>query len=138
MNFYELLKRLEATLGYHQIPLNPSARGIKDLFECSPLHHELITRLAQAIYTRNSCRKITDNVYREPSFNALSPIRLEVLRSPRSDVDVHRLVEELCVVLDRIFRESRSTPPAVPARKPSAQVIAIEPFRRSRRLKSLA
>ncbi|MFQ5551563.1 MAG: hypothetical protein ACE5FJ_10045, partial [Gemmatimonadales bacterium] len=62
MNFKELVHNLENHIGYHQIPINPGATGPKDLFECSPLHHELMTDLVQAIFKQNRCRKLTDPV----------------------------------------------------------------------------
>ena len=49
MNFKELLSHLEERLGYHQFPVNPAATNIKDVFEGSPLHHDIMTRLVRAL-----------------------------------------------------------------------------------------
>ena len=141
MNFVELMRHLETRLGYHQIPLNPAARGIKDLFENSPLHHDLITRLAKAIFSENQCRRLEDPVARDVTFRALSPIRLEALRSNSTDIDLYRLVDELCSALEQIFAsesgvQSKRTAPRGP--KNQAEVISLEPFLRVRRIKSWA
>lgn len=136
MTFLELFKALESDLGYHQVPLNHAATGLKDLFDSSPLHHDFMKRLAQTIYTANACRRVTDPVDRAATFEAVGPLRGEVLRSERTDVDLFHVLEELCVALDRSF----GVAPAVrepPKRVQLAQVIELAPFRR-RRLRSLA
>lgn len=137
MTFLELLRKLEAQLGYHQVPLNPGAKTLKDLFESSPLHHEFTKRLAQSIYSGNRCRRLNDPVERETTFDAVAPLRVEVLRSERTDVDLYRLIEELCVALDRIFGPLDPSPTARPESPAPAQIIELAPFRR-RRIKSLA
>lgn len=136
MTFLELFKALELELGYHQVPLNHAATSLKDLFDSSPLHHDWMKRLAQAIHTGNRCRHLSDPVERERTFEAVAPLRVEVLRSERTDVDLFHVVEELCVVLDRIFGPVPAAR-AAPKRHEPAQVIDLAPFRR-RRLKSLA
>ena len=136
MTFLELFKALESDLGSHQVPLNHAATGLKDLFDSSPLHHDFMKRLAQAIYTANACRRVDDPVERAATFGAVGPLRVEVLRSERTDVDLFHVIEELCVVLDRSFGTAPVAPP-LPKRVQLAQVIELAPFRR-RRLKSLA
>jgi len=137
MTFLELLKELEARLGYHQIPLNAGATSLKNLFESIPLHHDFMRRLAQAIYSANRCRTLRDAVEREATFEAFAPLRLEALRGERTDVDLVRMIEELCVALDQIFGP---VAPARARRKLSvpAQVIDLARFRRRRWLKSPA
>lgn len=136
MTFLELLKKLETHLGYHQMPLNAAAKNVKEIFESSPLHHDLMKRLVQSIYSGNHCRRLSDPVERDTTFEAVAPLRLEVLRSERTDVDLYRLIEELCVALDRSFGPL-ARPPEEPKPASAAQVIQLAPFRR-RRLKSLA
>jgi hypothetical protein len=143
MNFKELMQQLESRLGYHQIPLNPAARGIKDIFENGPLHHDLVTRLVKAIFTENKCQRLEDAVAREATFRALSPIRLEAIRSNSTDVDLFNLVDDLCRAVERIFAIEPGGPPGgneTPegGTKPSAEIIPLEPFLRERRLKSWA
>lgn len=143
MNFTELMQQLEQHLGYHQIPLNPAARGIKDIFEGSPLHHDLVTRLAKAIYTENRCRRLGDPVTREATFNALSPIRLETLRSASTDIDLFHFVENFGDAIEKIFfsnaaRHHEIGGPAAVSEKPQAEIISIKPFLRARRLKTWA
>lgn len=137
MTFIELLRKLEARLGYHQFPLNPAAKSLKDLFECSPLHHELAVRLAQSIFVANGCRRLTDPVGRDATLDAVAPIRLQVLQSERTDVDLYRLIEELCATLADLFGERARLQPREAAR-PTAQIISFAPFRANRRLKSWA
>ncbi|MBI3899362.1 MAG: hypothetical protein HY308_13840 [Gammaproteobacteria bacterium] len=138
MKFFELMQQLEAHLGYHQIPLNAGATNLKNLFECSPLHHELMMRLTQAIYSGNRCRRLSDNIEHNVTFEAIGPIRLQVLQSPQTDVDLFRLINELCVIVDRSFgpaaphRTDEDVPPT------NAQIIELAPFRRQRRLKTWA
>ncbi|HEX9812644.1 MAG TPA: hypothetical protein VGA88_11260 [Burkholderiales bacterium] len=131
MNYLELLQQLEAHLGYHQLPLNPAATAIKDLFESSPLHHDFSKRLAQSIYSGNRCRSLTDDVERAATFDAVAPLRLEALRHNRTDVDLVRTIEELCVALNTIFGDGEAAPKRSPPTE-SGQVIDITPFRRRR------
>lgn len=138
MNFRELLQKLEARVGYHQVPLNPAARSLKDLFECSPLHPELVVRLAQAIHAENGCRGLNDPVYRHATFDAFAPIRSQTLNAKHTDVDTYRLIDELATAIERAFRlpvdAGERIAAALPVRK-SAEIIALASFRRSRRLK---
>ena len=143
MNFKEFMQQLETRLGYHQIPLNPTARGIKDIFEGSPLHHDLVTRLVRAIYAENRCRRLTDAVNRESTFNALSPIRLETLRSQSTDVDLFDLVEAFGDAITKSFADDAAyhrPPPETREfeERSEAEVIRLEPYLRERRLKSWA
>ena len=143
MNFVEFLQKLEERLGYHQIPVNPAAAGIRDIFECAPIHHDLMTRLVRTIYAQHACRKLTDPVNREDTFTALDSIRKEVLNSNKTDVDAYRLMEELCAAIDAVFNEGLTDTPLAESStrqndKPRAEVIQLDPFRRNRRLKSWA
>lgn len=140
MNFLELLRALETRLGYHQVPLNPRARGIRDLFEGGPLHHELVVRLMRAIYARNKCQHLTDPVNREATFAALGPIRLEVLRAPHTDIDVYRLMDDLCLAVEQAFRESAggASQPRVADKPVGARIIPFAPFLRMRQFKTPA
>lgn len=150
MNFLALLAHLEERLGSHQLPLNPRASGLRDLFDGIGLHHPLMQKVVRAIYEQNGCRRLTDPVDRHATLNALGPIRLEMLRAHSTDVDLYRLLEELCVAAADAFAEDKpvgapamtnaqSNPPrpadlaSAPSAQPSAQVIALEPFRRRRR-----
>lgn len=139
MNFKELLAQLEEHLGYHQFPVNPAATNIKDVFDGSPLHHDMMTRLVRAIYVSNACRRLTDPVTLDKTLSALTPIRVEALRSARTDVDLYRLLDELGGALGEIFAEStiaEKTAPA-PARR-TAEIIPLAAYRMQRRLKSSA
>lgn len=137
MNFLELMRTLETRLGYQHLPLNPSARGIKDIFDSSAVHHELMTRLVRAIFAANRCQRLTDAVTHSATFNALGPLRLETLRSGTTDVCTYRFLEELCRALDGAFADV-SVPRAAKPRPtaPTAAVVSLDAARRSRWLRS--
>ena len=139
MNFKELLEQLEERLGYHQFPVNPAATNIKNVFEGSPLHHDMMTGLARAIYVSNACRRLTDPVNLEKTLLALAPIRQQALRSAAADVDIYRLLDEMGIALNEIFADNNTPikPVAVPARR-TAVIIPLAPYRRQRQLKSSA
>jgi len=139
MNFKELLAQLEEHLGFHQFPVNPASTHIKDVFDGSPLHHDMMTRLVRAIYVSNACRRLTDPVTLDKTLSALTPIRLEALRSATTDVDLYRLLDELSGALGEIFSENVTAEktPATPARR-TAEIIPLAAYRMQRRLKSSA
>ena len=139
MNFKELLAQLEERLGYHQFPVNPAATNIKNVFDGSPLHHDMMTRLVRAVYVSNACRHLADPVNLDKTLKALAPIRQEALRATAADVDIYRLLDEMGVALNEIFAEGKAVEkkPAPPARR-TAEIIPLGPYRRQRRLKSSA
>ncbi len=133
MNFLELLQALEHRLGYQHLPVNPRASTLKRIFECSPVHHELMYRIVHALYYTNGCEKLTDVVGRDACFEAVGPVRQNALRTPTADVDAYRLLDELCHALDEIFAVERAPPPnAVAEEKPPAAVIRFDAARRCR------
>ena len=139
MNFKELLAQLEERLGYHQFPVNPAATNIKDVFEGSPLHHDMMTRLTRAIYVSNACRRLTDPVNLDKTLLALTPIRQEVLRAARTDVDLYRVLDELGTALNKIFVEGTPVIKVVaPVIRRTAEIIPLSAYRHLRRLKSSA
>ena len=139
MNFKELLEQLEERLGNHQFPVNPAATNIKDVFDGSPLHHDLMTRLVRAIYVSNACRRLTDPVTQEKTYLALTPIRQEALRAARTDIDLYRVLDELGNSLNKIFAESADVKkPASPAVRRTAEIIPLSAYRHLRKLKSSA
>jgi hypothetical protein len=135
MNFKELVEHLESCIGYHQIPINPTATGTKDLFESCPLHHELMTDLMRAIYEENGCCKLTDPVSRKHTHDAVAPIRLQVLRSAKTDIDKFDLIESFCTAIEQAFAVDDHQPHITDMRQPTqesaktAQVIPLEKFR---------
>lgn len=108
MNFKELVLHLENHIGSHQIPVNPAATGTQDLFEGCPLHHELMTELMRAIFEENGCRTLTDTVGRKQTYQAVAPIRLQVLRSAKTDVDKFHLIESFCGAIEQAFGDAES------------------------------
>jgi hypothetical protein len=135
MNFKELVLHLESCIGYHQIPVNPTATGTKDLFESCALHHELMTDLMRAIYQENGCCKLTDPVSRRRTHDAIVPIRLEVLRSAKTDIDKFDLIENFCTAIEQAFTADDRQPHIANMRQSTkesartAQVIPLAKFR---------
>ena len=139
MNFKELLAQLEEHLGYHQFPVNPAATNIKNIFDGSPLHHDLMIGLARAIYVANACRRMTDPVDLDKTLRALAPIRQEALRSAGTDVDLYRLLDDLGVALNEIFAENKAAIKSSGLQnRRTAEIIPLAPYRRQRQLKSSA
>lgn len=139
MNFKELLEQLEERMGYHQFPVNPAATNIKDVFEGSPLHHDIMTRLVRAIFVSNACRRLTDPVNLDRTLLALTPIRQEVLRAARTDVDLYRVLDELGAALNKIFAEGSDVKKgASPVIRRTAEIIPLSAYRHLRKLKSSA
>lgn len=138
MKLLDLLCALEQRLGYNHLPVNAQATSIKDIFESSPVHQELMTQLVRAIYTANACRTLAHPVLRNETFAAFAPIRLEALRSSKCDVDTHRLIDELCNALEQIFAAETVTARPVPAKSgdPTGEVITLDAVRRRRILKT--
>ncbi|MHB1586604.1 MAG: hypothetical protein ACYCRH_06865 [Acidiferrobacteraceae bacterium] len=139
MTFLQLMQALERRLGYHQLPLNPNARHLRDLFESVALHHDLALRLAHEIYRHNRCQKTGGLVQRGPTLEAIMPVRREVLQACNTDIDVFRFIEAFCEGVERILQppllEHKSTAPP-PAS--ADNVISFERFRNRLRMKSLA
>jgi hypothetical protein len=129
MTFKELLETLERQFGSHQFPLNPAARGIKDVFESSPLHPDLVTRLTREIFSGNRCQTLGDAVTRDDTLAALTKLRLEVLKARTTDIDARRFVDDLGGSLERIFA-APPKPAVAPTPKPIADVIEMKRFRR--------
>ena len=103
MTFRELIEQLAKRIGQHQLPVNAAATEMRGFIDSSAVHYELVTQIVTAIFTGNRCRRLTDPVSRDATFESIEPIRLAVLRSPKTDVDAHALVENLCTEVARIF-----------------------------------
>jgi hypothetical protein len=143
LTFAQFVRHLERRLGHHQLPLNPSATGIQDLFESCALHHELMMRLVQEIYKKNKCEKLSDTVTRSATFDAVAPIRLEILRGPHTDIDLYNLMEDLCAAINAAFGgdptrpQSKKTPiPSHGVAQDTQRVVELSRFRR-RKINSL-
>lgn len=103
MKFIQLVEQLARHVGAHQLPVNAAAARLHGLIESSAVHYELMTQILAAIYARNHCRGLNDGVDRDASFEALVPIRLALLQSPRTDVDTIRVLEDVCIALVLAF-----------------------------------
>ena len=106
MKFIVLLQKLEQQLGYHQVPINAHAHRLQDVFECSPLHHDLMLRLIQAIYKQNGCTSMFARVELESTQVALSEIRLGALKANNTDVDLFKFIDDLCYAVEDAFANS--------------------------------
>ncbi len=144
LTFAQFVRHLERRLGHHQLPLNPAAAGINDLFETCALHHDLMKRLMREIYKKNKCQKLSDAVTRSSTFDAVAPIRLEILRAPHTDIDVFNLMEDLCAAINAAFggdparpRSKKSPMPSPGVADDSPRIVELSRFRR-RKINSLA
>ncbi len=134
MNFFQLLQHLEERLGYHQLPLNPAATTLRDLFEGTPLHHEWMTQFVRAVYAENRCQRLTDSVTLAETFKALAVLRQQALKASTTDVDLRALVEEIGETINAAFADNATAinPPTAPTGS-GAEII---PFRGRRRLRA--
>ncbi len=134
MNYYQLLQHLEERLGYHQLPLNPAATTLRDLFEGTPLHHDWITQFVRAVYAENRCQRLTDPVTLAETFKALAVLRQQALKASATDVDLRALVEEVGEAVNTVFADSAKT--TTPPSAPTSGGAEIIPFRGRRRLRA--
>lgn len=121
MTYIELLQALEQRLGYQHLPLNSHASNMKNLFESTPVHHELMQRLVQALYRKNACLVLTGTVQRDACFDAIGTVRQETLKAATTDVDAYRLLDDLCQALDEIFEVAQE--PTAVEKKLLAEVV---------------
>lgn len=130
MKFLQLIQYLEQHIGHHQFPLRAGTTSYRQMVDSCALHYELVTRVVSAVYSANNCRHLHDTVMLDTTFEALAPIRRDLMNSPRTDVDSYRLIEDIGEAVARGFaREARAAPRR--AIRPSA----IIPFPIPRRLK---
>jgi len=128
MTFSELIEQLAKRIGQHQLPVNASASELRGFIDSGAVHYELVTQIVTAIYTGNRCRRLADPVTRDATFEALEPIRLAVLHSPKTDVDAYALMEKVGAEVARIFK---STQPLVsPSTGPQTTGGRLVAFRR--------
>jgi len=121
MTFRELIDRLAKRIGSHQLPLNPAASELRGLIDSGAVHYELVTQIVTALYTGNHCRRLSDPVTRDASFEALEPIRVAVLRASGTDVDVHDLMETICTEVAQAF--GVTNPDDEPAARKSGAIV---------------
>lgn len=127
MNFKEFLIALEHNLGYHHIPVNQQAMELSELFESSPVHGDLVSRLLRAIYSENRCQKFDDLVTLEKCNNAIAPIRLELVKAEHTDVGSIAFIDAFCfAVSDALTKgDQDETDAIIPEKKTSADIINL-------------
>ena len=135
MTFLQLVTRLAQHVGTHQIPVNPQADRRRGLIDSSALHYVLMSRIVAAIHAANHCRALGDPVQRDATFEALGPIRMELLQTSGTDMETARLLEELSVALAEVFEdEPPDTPPAGGRRKTgNPPLVRLDPRRRRKK-----
>jgi hypothetical protein len=129
MTFRELIEQLAKRIGQHQLPINPSATELRGFIDSGAVHYRLVSQVVIAIYTGNRCRRLTDPVSRDATFESIEPIRLAALRSPGTDVDVHGLMETICTEVAHAFGV------VTPGQGPTAPSSSGELVRFRRRLR---
>lgn len=126
MTFQQLMHYLEQALGHHQVPLRPHASRLQDLFESCALHHELMLRLANAVYKENRCRKLSDPIDQAVTLKVLGPIRRDILRAPHTDVDAFNFIEGLCTTVCAAFEPEKADALPTPREEPQpGRVLAF-------------
>lgn len=128
MTFRELIEQLARRIGQHQLPVNTAASELRGFIDSGAVHYELVTQVVTAIYTGNRCRQLAEPVTRDATFESIEPIRLAVLRSPKTDVDAHDLMESMCVEVAHIFNTTQ--PQASPVRASDSVSGKLFAFRR--------
>jgi len=134
------MRYLETRVGHHQLPLDPRARDLRGLLASCALHHEITRELTQAIFKQNRCNGLEDPVRSEPTLAALVPLRLKILKSETTDLDLFHFIESWCAAATAFFEEhapeqSEDIPAAT--EKSAAPVVSLNAFR-IRRTKSWA
>ncbi|HWR88034.1 MAG TPA: hypothetical protein VN277_06410 [Acidiferrobacterales bacterium] len=132
MTFRELIEQLAKRIGQHQLPVNASATELRGFIDSGAVHYELVTQVVTAIYTGNRCRRLADPVTRDATFESIEPIRLALLRSPKTDVDAYALMDGLCAEVARIFKTTQ--PFVSPTTGPETAGGRLVPFRRRLRI----
>jgi hypothetical protein len=128
MTFRKLIEQLAKRIGQHQVPVNTSATELRGFVDSGAVHYELVTQIVTAIYTGNRCRRLADPVTRDATFESIEPIRLAVLRSPKTDVDAYAFMESLCAETAHIFNTAQ--PFVSPASASKATGGRLYAFRR--------
>lgn len=108
MTFKQLIEYLENRLGYHQMPVDPHAQGLHDLFESCPLHDRLTKQLARGIFKRNKCQRLSDLVYQGKTESVLQEIRNSVHREEHTDIDRFNFIEDYCQAVHEFFTASNA------------------------------
>ena len=122
-------------MGYHQIPVNPSADNPKDIFESCPLHDDLTKQLVRTIYKRNKCQRLIDNIDREITESVLKEIRSVVVQETGTDVDRYHFIDDFCRAAHEFFvTDLDSSGPGSHSdkKKETAQVINLRAYRQRR------
>jgi hypothetical protein len=132
MTFRELIEQLAKRIGQHQVPVNAAATELRGFIDSSAVHYGLVSQIVIAIYTGNRCRRLTDPVTRDATFESIEPVRFTVLQSPKTDVDAHDLMERLCAEVAHSFNAAQ--PFVSPATSPETAGGRLVTFRRRLRI----
>jgi hypothetical protein len=132
MTFRELIEQLAKRIGQHQVPVNAAATELRGLIDSGAVHYGLVSQIVIAIYTGNRCRRLTDPVTRDATFESIEPIRLAALHSPKTDVDAYALMESICAEVARTFNAAQ--PFVSPATGPETAGGRLVTFRRRLRI----
>ena len=132
MTFRDLIEQMAKRIGQHQLPVNAAATELRGFIDSSAVHYGLVSQVVIAIYTGNRCRRLTDPVTRDATFESIEPVRFTVLQSPKTDVDAHGLMESMCAEVAHVFNTTQ--PPVSPVRASTSAGGKLFTFRRRLRL----
>lgn len=105
MTFRRLIRYLEKHIGNHQIPTRRNAHEIREFLRPDGVHHDLVKDVVRRIYKTNNCGHLDAVVRRPATLGPLAEIRLEIMHSPRTDIDQYRFIEELYARATKFFDE---------------------------------
>ncbi len=105
MTFRQFINYLEEHIGNHQIPTRHNAHEIREFLRPDGVHHNLVKKVVRRIYKTNNCGHLDAVVRRPATLGPLAEIRLEIMHSPRTDIDQYRFIEELCASATKFFNE---------------------------------
>jgi len=137
VTFIELMQKLEQELGYHQWPVNPVARELRDIFDNSPVNGELAIKVMRGLYKSNGCQKPADDVSLDRCNDALVPIRLELIRSKQTDIDAVHFINSLCHAVDGAWRGGDVAAPVVTADRPAqGDIVSLQDWQHRRKYRA--
>jgi hypothetical protein len=129
--FRRLIEFVAERLGGHQVPLRHSAREIRDFLLPGAVHDDLLKRMVSRLYRANRCGHLDATVDWELTLDTLGEMRIELLRSPRTDIDQYGFIEDFCAGASAFFPDAHGgTGTQSGARRAGATLAEIIPLPR--------
>jgi hypothetical protein len=127
--FRRLIEYMADLLGGHHVPVRRDAREIREFLLPDAIHDDLLKRLVSRLYRANRCAHLDAAIDCEATLDALGEMRLELLRSPRTDIDQYGFIEDFCAGAGAFFADADDNPKTsdTPRRAgaPQAEIIHL-------------